>query len=294
MMELTMTLLLLCFAGGMAYFLHWNNKSIVVTKYIYENRNVPEAFDGYRITQVSDLQSEYFGKNQERLLEKVAETHPEIIVLTGDLVDRNHTDYQAAECAIKGLLEMAPVFYVNGNHEMALKEEEINGFYELMETLGVHILWDNHYKIKRNDDTICLAGLSEYTVFRCKDFQRSNKIKADPHMLSEALHDIRQQYPPDGFTILLSHEPQYFDLYETAGFDLIFSGHAHGGQIRLPLTDGLYAPGQGVMPKMTSGIRKRDTAALVISRGLGNSTFPFRVFNRPEVVLVELKRTGRN
>ncbi|MBR3785720.1 MAG: metallophosphoesterase [Firmicutes bacterium] len=276
--------LLLC----LILFLHWNNKSIVTTEYVYESDRLPKAFDGYRITHVSDLQSEYFGKNQRNLIEKTAKTNPDIIVYTGDLLDRNHTDFDAARTAMEGLLDIAPVYYVNGNHEMAVEETAMNAFYEELEAMGVSVLFDRSLRITKDDAEICLMGLSEHTVFGCKDFIRDNSAPLDMNMLQAALDGLRSQGAKSDFSILLAHEPQYLDAYAAAGFDLAFAGHAHGGQIRLPFTDGLYAPGQGVLPKLASGMHGKEETTLVISRGLGNSTFPFRVFNRPEIITVKL------
>lgn len=280
-----MAVLLLAFV---MLFLHWNNKSIVITEYAYENGKLPKAFEGYRITQVSDLQSEYFGKHQKNLIEKVEKTNPDIIVYTGDLLDRNHTNFDAAEEAMKGLLKIAPVYYINGNHEMAVEENAMDGFYEKLAEMGVVLLFDCENKIEKDGETISLLGLSEHTVFSCKGFVRDNSEPLDMDLFTDALKDLRQQAEENAFAVLLAHEPQYLEEYAEAGFDFAFAGHAHGGQIRLPFTDGLYAPGQGVLPKLTSGIRHHEDMALVISRGLGNSTFPFRVFNRPEIVTVKL------
>ena len=119
-------LFLLC----IVLFLHWNNKSIVTTEHVYRNEILPKAFDGYRITQGSDLQSEYFGKNQRNLIEKVKQTQPDIIIYTGDLLDRNHTDFDAARTAMEGLLKIAPVYYVNGTHDMAVEKSAMAAFYE--------------------------------------------------------------------------------------------------------------------------------------------------------------------
>ena len=277
-------LLLIC----MMLFLHWSNKAIVITEHVYQSGKLPEAFDGYRITQVSDLQSEYFGEKQCNLIEKVDKTHPDIIVYTGDLLDRNHTDFDAAREAIKGLLSIAPVYYVNGNHEMAVETSAMEDFYEDLSAAGVEVLFDCKAVVEKDGAELCLLGLSEQTVFACKGFLRDNSAPLDMDMFQKALGDLREQADADDFTVLLAHEPQYLEEYGEAGFDLVFAGHAHGGQIRLPFTDGLYAPGQGVLPKLASGVRREGDTTQVISRGLGNSTFPFRVFNRPEVVSVKL------
>ena len=282
-------LILVC---GM-FFLHWSNKSIVTTKHIYTSEKLPKSFEGYRITHVSDLQSEYFGKEQHNLIKTVKATDPDIIVYTGDLLDRNHTDFEAARSAIKGLLAIAPVYYVNGNHEMAVDETAMETFYHELETMGVRVLFDRAAKVECGGATITLLGLSEHTVFSCKDYVRDNSAPLDMKSYRKALKVLRDKAAQSDFTILLVHEPQYLEEYAATGFDLAFAGHAHGGQIRLPFTDGLYAPGQGVLPKLTSGIRTYGNTTLVISRGLGNSTFPFRVFNRPEIISIVLKN-GNN
>ncbi len=275
--------------AGIVLFLHWNNKSIVITEHAYESEKLPKAFENYRITQVSDLQSEYFGKNQRNLIRKVEKTQPDIIVYTGDLLDRNHTDFDAARIAMEGLLSIAPVYYVNGNHEMAVEVTAMDAFYEELAAMGVTVLFDRKADITKEGEKISLLGLSEHTVFGCKDFIRDNSAPLDLKQFQDALTQLRAQADGDDFTILLAHEPQYLELYAGAGFDLAFAGHAHGGQIRLPFTDGLFAPGQGVLPKLTSGMRQSGEGTLVISRGMGNSTFPFRVFNRPEIISVECR-----
>lgn len=269
-------------------FLHWSNKSIVITEHVYRNEKLPMAFDGYRITHVSDLQSEYFGRKQSNLIRKVKKTNPDIIVYTGDLLDRNHTDFDAARTAVKRLLRIAPVYYVNGNHEMAVEEDAMAAFYEELKSMGVTVLFDRNVEVEREGEGIRLMGLSEHTVFGCKDFIRDNSAPLDMEAFEAALTSLRRQAPEDAFSILLAHEPQYLEVYAQAGFDLAFAGHAHGGQIRLPFTDGLFAPGQGILPKLASGVHRSGDMTLVISRGLGNSTFPFRVFNRPEIISVEM------
>lgn len=277
--------LLIC----LALFLHWSNKSIVVTEYVYENEKLPEAFTGYRITHVSDLQSEYFGKNQRNLIEKVENTHPDMIVYTGDLLDRNHTNFDAARQAMEGLVKIAPVYYVNGNHEMAIEEAKMRDFYDELAETGVLILFDQTVVVEKDGERICLSGLGEHSLFACKDFVRDNGAPLDKDMFNDMLADLRQQSAADAFTILLAHEPQYLEEYAHWGFDLVFAGHAHGGQIRLPFTDGLYAPGQGILPQLASGIHQKGDTTIIISRGLGNSTFPFRIFNRPEIISVKIK-----
>lgn len=278
---------------ALAVFLNWSNKSITVTEYQFESKAVPEGFDGYRITQVSDLQSEYFGQEQEKLIRKVKESRPDIIVFTGDLLDRNHTNYEAGLTAMKKLIETAPVYYVNGNHELALPEADTREMYDKLREMGVRILFDEGTILERNGSRMHLLGLSEYTLYASKANDSRTNTEYDASIIDDVIKTLTKDVPKGEFSVMLTHEPQFLQTYAESGngkVDLIFAGHAHGGQIRLPFTEGLFAPGQGFMPKLTSGVHKAKNTTMIISRGLGNSVFPFRIFNRPEIVAVELTK----
>lgn len=297
-------------AAAGAAFLYWSDKAVQTTEYPYEDRTVPETFDGFRIVQVSDLQSQYFGAGQKRLLSSVRKAEPDIIVFTGDLLDRNHTDYEASLTAAEGLLEIAPVFFVNGNHELALPQECVSQMYDDMRAMGVRVLLDETVVIENGDGTLYIGGLSEEALYESKlrggavsgehghSRGKVSDTDIDGGYLRGAVQKLTDEMKSSGLFVLLVHEPQFFETYAGDKVNLIFAGHAHGGQIRLPFTEGLFAPGQGILPKMTSGMHRtseqpgRDggtETTMVISRGLGNSTFPFRVFNRPEIVAVTLK-----
>ncbi len=295
MLKLILLILILILAGGA--FLQWSRKSEVLTRYTV--RTARAAFDGFRIAHVSDLQSEYFGADQQRLAKTVKAASPDIIVFTGDLADRNHTDYEASLAAMRELTAIAPVYFVNGNHELALPENCISQMYDEMDAMGVHRLFDRRETITRGEERMVLLGISEETLYAAKgvrpgDDQPGRTYTAfDTGVITEAVERLTEGLRAEDLAVLLVHEPQYLDAYASAAggrLDLIFAGHAHGGQIRLPFTEGLFAPGQGILPKLTSGIHSRGKTSMVISRGLGNSVFPFRVFNRPEVVVCELKR----
>ena len=148
----------------LALFLNWSNKSLTVTKYVFQSPQVHDSFDGFRIVQVSDLQSEYFGSDQEELIDAVRQSEPDIIVFTGDLVDRTHTDYEASLKAMEGLAKIAPVYYVNGNHELALPEEKIAQMYSAMGEMGIKLLVGCRSSVERNGEKIYIAGLAEIGV----------------------------------------------------------------------------------------------------------------------------------
>ncbi len=251
-------------------FLYWQNNGLMLTSMTYYGE-VPKAFDGYKILQVSDLQNKTFGKAQKPLLQKIRNAAPDIIVITGDLLDRNRTDVNVAIEFIRDIVQIAPVYFVSGNHEHRSGEWE-----DLSEKLvqeGVIILDNGKSVIERNGETITLLGLADKSVNQYYD---------------KILHSLMAGQE-DGFHILLSHRPELFETYAEEGIDLVFTGHAHGGQIRIPLIGGIFAPHQGFFPKYTEGMHEKEGTTMIVSRGLGNSTFPFRIFNRPELIEIRLR-----
>lgn len=261
-----------CVCAGLLLggFLYWQDNGLMLTQMTYQG-DVPKSFDGYKILQVADLQNKVFGKNQEPLLNKIEQSCPDIIVLTGDLLDRNRTDVDAAMDFIRQITQMAPVYFVTGNHEHQSGEWETLSD-QLVEE-GVTILNNGKSIIERNGETITLLGLADKKVNQYYD---------------KMLH-ILMAGQEESFNILLSHRPELFETYVKENIDLAFTGHAHGGQIRIPfLHQGIFAPHQGFFPKYTEGMYEKDGTVMVVSRGLGNSSFPFRIFNRPELIEVTL------
>lgn len=285
-------------------FIQKCNKTVTTTHYTYYTER-GQCGQSFRIVQVSDLQSEYFGRDQRDLLNAVEACGPDMIVITGDLVDRSHTDYLAAEKAADGLLKIAPVYYVNGNHEADLQGEEAADLYRMLEKHGIHVLLDRGELAEYGGIRVNIAGLSEYTLFQARRQQagtghRTRKsgliIPAVVRQIRGAFGD-RKKYRGEAagaLRILLAHEPQYLRFYSAGHPDLIFSGHAHGGQFCLPGKEkrGLFAPDQGILPKLTSGCHRYMDSTMYISRGLGNSSFPLRLNNQPEIICVQVVGTS--
>ena len=263
----------------MSLFCTWQNNDITTSQITYSNAKIPDEFNGYKIVQISDLHNKEFGKNQGRLLQKVRAVSPDIIVVTGDLVDRRKYDLDTAMIFIKGAVEIAPVYFVSGNHE-AWSGDYKNISQRLL-SCGVTILDDNKVKLIKNEANIEILGLSDpdFATSNYMEGTNSSKLKEQLMILSD----------DSVFQILLSHRPELIDVYANENIDLIFSGHAHGGQIRIPFIGGLVAPDQGLFPKYTSGVYKQNQSTLVVSRGLGNSVIPVRILNRPEIVAVTLQ-----
>ena len=253
-----------------AVFLYAQNNDISTHKFTITNPKVPDVFNGFVIVQISDLHNMRFGKGQEILLQKVSAAQPDLIVVTGDIIDSIHTDIPLAMEFIQGAINIAPVAYVPGNHEARIDNYE--QLINLLADVGVRVLENNQFNIERNHEHIELLGI------------------VDPFFkpASVSLNALNLQ-DPTSFKILLSHRPELIKLYASKNIDLVFTGHAHGGQIRIPyLRGGLIAPDQGLFPKYTSGIYFEMDTTEVVSRGLGNSIFPLRIFNRPEIIVVTL------
>ena len=240
---------------------------------------IPEAFSGFRIAQVSDLHNAEFGEGNSKLIELLSQTDPDMIVITGDLIDSRHTDSDLALEFARQAIKIAPVYYVSGNHEARVRE-----YADLKMGLaeaGVVVLENQTVQITREGKSITLIGIDDPS-FR-EDYLFGDAASVTRAALAEL------QNESDGYTVLLAHRPELFDIYVESGVDLVFSGHAHGGQFRLPFIGGLVAPNQGFFPNYDAGLFSEDNTAMIVSRGVGNSIIPMRFNNRPEIVVVELK-----
>ena len=202
---------------------------------------------------------------------------PDAIFITGDFIDRNRYDLEQSLEIVKQLHDTGPIYFVTGNHEISTNDT-VRIKRELTE-LGVQVLSDESFTLDRGKgDRIAIGGI--------EDPLSSNQDEKEyiEQVIDKAFKDV----PDDMFKILLSHRPEFFSVYVDRQIDLVFSGHAHGGQIRIPGFGGVIAPGQGWFPQYTSGVHEMDGTSMIVSRGIGNSIVPIRVFNRPEVVVVTL------
>lgn len=262
--------------SAITLFCIWQNNAIVITPINYTNTKIPQAFEGYTIVHISDLHNKAFGNNQEHILKKIQDVSPHIIVITGDLIDRRKYNLDIAMVFINGAMEIAPVYYVSGNHEAWSGDYE--NIRQRLQSAGVQILDNHKVELVKDGGMIEILGLSD------PDFLTSNYTDGtNTSNLKEKLLDMSDD---STFQILLSHRPELFDFYVNENIDLIFTGHAHGGQVRLPFVGGLVAPDQGLFPKYTNGAYRNKDSTLIVSRGLGNSIIPVRIFNRPEIVVV--------
>ncbi len=185
------------------------------------------------------------------------------------MTDARRTDLEPVFTLAEALTEIAPTYFVSGNHELRLPTETRTAFYDGLASRGVTVLYNQAVSVTVRGCSVTLIGLD------------------DRNLEDDTLLQVTEALPQDSIRILLAHEPQAFPDYAEYA-DVIFSGHTHGGQIRLPFAGGLAAPDQGLFPKYDAGEFHGDDTVMFVSRGLGNSLFPVRVFNRPEIVNVTI------
>lgn len=270
-------------------FCSYQNRHLETTYYTYKAEHLDAEFDGYRIVQISDLHNAKFGKNNQKLVDRIRECEPDMIVLTGDLVDSNHTNVDRAVQFVDEIVKICPVYYVTGNHEYWLEASEYEKLMDGVASAGVIILDDQVVEISRGDAKFRLVGLDDRSLSdgTLEALFSDESIGHDQAGQKEETADNENSEKKE-FTVVLAHEPQYLARYASAGVDLVLSGHAHGGQFRLPFVGGIVAPDQGFFPEYTAGEYYMDSTEMIVSRGLGNSVIPVRLFNYPEIVCVEL------
>lgn len=287
-------LLLLLFT--VVWNVYWN-RTISVHTYVHTNRAVPEGFDGFRIVQLTDIHSVRSTAQRELIYEKTAAQEPDIICITGDLVDSRYYSLHGVEgeaetlALLEQLLQLAPVYYVYGNHEMILLDDpQNNAFKKAVEELGVQLLNNKVIRLTKEeqDGTLYVGGIQDPSTLY-KD-QRYAYFSDNGERMEAMLDAVSADIESEDFLLLLSHRPEYLELYDQYQIDLCLTGHAHGGQFRLPFIGGLYAPGQGFLPKYTVGLYETEDLEMYVGAGIGNSVIPFRLFNPPEILTIVLER----
>lgn len=255
-----------------AAYITYENEAIGLTEYEYATEKLQQGSEGLNICHLSDIHIRSQSKKYSRLIKICADCQPDIIAITGDLIDSRDTDIPYAISLVETLCEIAPVYYVTGNHEERLPTDMYAELLSELSGVGVHVL--------RNSCEVFVKDGVKYNIIGA--FDRSEPDFSAISALADA----------EAVNILLSHRPQFAEGYAYAGADLTLCGHAHGGQARLPFVGGVIAPDQFFFPEYYQGIHFFDGRATVISRGIGNSLIPVRVNNRPEVVAVKVKSAG--
>ena len=264
---------------GIVVWVAWGNAALELNGYTITGSRLPESFDGFQIAHVSDLHNAQMGEDNEKLLSMLRKANPDIIAITGDLIDSRNTNVEIALQFAQEVVKIAPCYYVTGNHEA--RNSEYNELKSGMKSKGVIVLEDDKTEIDIDGDTITLIGVND------PSFQTDYLFGDSDAIINTKLTELHTN--GDSFTILLSHRPELFATYADHNIDLVLSGHAHGGQFRIPFIGGVVAPNQGFFPEFDAGIYTDGNTNMIVSRGIGNSILPFRVNNRPEVILIKLK-----
>ena len=281
---LLITILAILIAMGLVLVqLMWkytDNTSLVLTTYQVSNQKIPQEFHGFRIAQVADLHNTQFGEKNSDLLSLLQESEPDIIVFTGDQVDMRRTDIEVVLDFVKEAVQIAPCYLVTGNHEGSIVEiEQLN---TQLKAAGVVLMDNKVLELQHNGSSLTLLGIADPTMD--SRFMTMGQEGSVDDTLSN------MHWDKESYSILLTHHPEFLEIYSKYGVDLALCGHAHGGQIRIGQT-GIIAPHQGLFPKYDAGRYDMGNTTMILSRGLGNSRFPWRVNNPPELVLVELSAT---
>lgn len=271
--------------------IYTGNNWIKVRHYYIGAKGLPEAFDGFRIVHIGDLHGKEFGINNTKLARIIKEQKPDVVLVTGDMINSRGDDGSAFICLLEELNGICPVYCSLGNHEQIVRDRDLNTGTEIFSTFKEHIqeaggtLLDNQQaKLCRGGESVLAygftSGLHHYTGSDTALWEGAD-LKAD--FIEEKLGRPEQ----GRFTILLAHNPKYFNEYETWGTDIIFSGHIHGGVVRLPFLGGVFSPDITFFPEYDAGLYNRE-ARMHVTRGLGNSVIPVRFLNRPEVAVIVL------
>ena len=258
----------------------WGNATPVISLYTVSSKRVPEGFDGFCIVQISDLHNAQFGDNNGRLLAIMQQQEPDMIAITGDIIDCYDTDLDVAVSFAREAAKIAPCYYVTGNHEARLAG--YGDFKRQLQEAGVTVLDNSSVELEKDGDVITLTGVMDIA------FLKENISDDEDLVMHTALQELCREEVQ--YRILLSHRPSQFEVYVAYELDLVLSGHMHGGQFRIPGLGGLYTPSDGFFPEYDAGLFQSGNTQMVVSRGLGNSIFPLRINNRPDVVVVRLER----
>ena len=268
-------------------FLYHQNNDLELSTYSVSSTKLPAAFKGYKIVFLSDLHI-----NESSLYDSVVEKcrglKPDIIIISGDIVESSTSELDYYENSVatfaKKISTVAPVYWVTGNYEASLSPTNFATLVTKLNSCGFHYLNNSTVSIKRDGQKINLCGIND-PLFGIENIFKYpvDDVTTIKSYLSQALP---QNYK-ENYTILVSHRTEYCNLLSDSNVELILTGHAHGGQIRLPLVGALFAPGQGISPKYTSGQFAINSSQLIINRGIGASRFKQRLFNQPEIILIQ-------
>jgi len=267
-------IILITLLAVLIFLLNDGSNRIVTEEFTVSSSLIPGSFDGFRIVHLSDLHGRSFGQDNEKLIKAVSEAAPDIIAITGDFIE-NSKSGEWARNLLEKLMEIAPVYFVTGNHEWAS-----GGLVELlsiMEECGVKALRNNYVLLERDGESIVLAGIDDPNGY------------AGQKTPEELFTEIRSEQG-NKYAVLLAHRHNMLDTYANAGANLVLAGHCHGGIIRLPFIGGLFDTDRTLFPEYDSGFYIQGSTTMFVSRGLGLIFNIPRLLNNPQVAVLILKK----
>lgn len=265
-------------------------KKFITSEQIIKLSNLPDSFSGYKIIQLSDLHSQEFKGRNQNLITEIVNRNPDIILMTGDMINAKNDDGEVCIRLVKKLNRIFPIYYILGNHELKINNYRLEKYLNSLTDLGVVVIENSKVIMKKNKEYINLYGLSldlsYYWNLHKKD--RTEILKCN------YINNHIGKPNNNDFNLLLVHNPKFFNTYTEWGADLVLSGHVHGGIVRLPFVGGLLSPDRNFFPKYDAGLYENGEGKMLVSRGLGNSTINFRLFNNPEIIEIVLVKEKLN
>ncbi len=260
--------------------IYFDNTLIKVSNYKIKSDKIPKGFNNFKIVHLSDLHSYGLKNYNIQLIKKINNANPNIIVMTGDMVNKYDTNFEKFLNLSEVLSKKYDIYYILGNHEVRLKKDDLDFIIQKLEKFGIKILSNEKVNIMRKKDYINIYGMDIPLSYY--------KIINKPSNVEEIINGALNQCNKIEYNILLAHNPLYFEEYAKNNVDLTLSGHVHGGMIRLPFIGALLSPERKFFPKYSSGVYEVNNKKLIVSRGIGHSRPGVRLFNRPEIVSITL------
>lgn len=279
---LILCVLLLVVVGRIFY----ENSTFKIKRYTICHEKIGKEANGMKIAFLSDLHNNCYGKGNSKLLQAIQDEKTDLILIGGDMLIGKNGNYMDNACTLLQNLSMQfPVYYANGNHESRMKfnpdkyEDRYRTYEKQLQSMGIKMLCNESITLSKEHIVITGLELDEYY------YQKGKKVV----MGESDMEDFVGASDKDNFQILLAHHPEFFEEYNKWGANLILSGHNHGGMVRIPLLGGVISPQYQLFPKYDGGIYKKDGNQMILSRGLGTHTIKIRLFNTPELCMIELK-----
>ena len=263
-----------------------SNKVISISRYTINSDKIPNAFDNFKILQLSDLHSKEFGNKNEELIKKIDQENPDVIFMSGDMVNSYDKNFEVFFQLVDNLSEKYSIYYILGNHEENLYDDDINEIINYLKEKNVNVINNTKIELTKDNEKINLYGLGYNQKYYTQSGNKyGNDMQYTENIISEMLGNVNT----NEYNILLTHSPLLFEAYSNWGADLVFAGHIHGGVIIVPFLGGLLSPEEKFFPKYYKGEYTLNNSKMIVNAGLGNGRIPIRMFNRPDVSVVTLK-----